>query len=120
MTVARHALSDIQWTRVQRVLPAPKWRRGNDDRKFIEAVLWIAKTGAPWRDLPERFGGWAPVYQRFARWSHAGYFELVFNALGSPGLEEIKIDSTHCKAHQSSAGAQKKGALSLLASLGEA
>jgi putative transposase len=115
--MARHALSDSQWERVRPHLPPVLGRRGRDDRLFIDAVLWIAKTGAPWRDMPTRFGAWAQVYQRFARWSNRGHFDTLFTALQEADYEELMVDSTSCKAHQASAGAQKKTVLKRLASL---
>ena len=117
MTQQRHVLTDEQWERMAVHLPPVLGRRGRDDRLFIEAVLWIAKTGAPWRDLPAYFGAWAQVYQRFARWSDRGHFNKLFLALQQPDYEQLMVDSTSCKAHQASAGAQKKRDLKQLASL---
>ena len=96
---------------------AARLRPGRDDRLFIDAVLWIAKTGSPWRDLPAHLGAWAQVYQRFARWSERGHFSALFLALQEPDHEQLMVDSTSCKAHQASAGAQKKRDLKRLASL---
>ena len=120
MTQARHTFTDEQWSRGSAALPARKGRPGLDDRAFLSGVLWIAKTGAPWRDLPDRYGHWAVVYQRYARWCRAGVFEAVFKALQEPDLEEVQIDSTHCRAHQAGLGAQKKTVLSRLDFLLEA
>ncbi len=117
MTQQRHALTDAQWQRMVAHLPPVLGRPGRDDRLFIDAVLWIAKTGAPWRDLPPRLGAWAQVYQRFARWSERGHFNTLFLALQEPDHEQLMVDSTSCKAHQASAGAQKKRDLKQLASL---
>ncbi len=71
------------------------------------APLWIAKTGAPWRDLPERFGPWNSVWKRFDRWAKKGVWKRVFQALQDPDLEWVIIDSTVVRAHQHAAG--KKG-----------
>ena len=117
MTQQRHVLTDAQWQRMVVHLPPVLGRPGRDDRLFIDAVLWIAKTGAPWRDLPPRLGAWAQVYQRFARWSDRGHFNALFLALQEPDHEQLMVDSTSCKAHQASAGAQKKRDLKQLASL---
>ena len=80
-----------------------------NNREFVEAVLWIARTGSPWRDLPEEFGPWNSVYKRFARWSKSGLWHRVFAALaGDADFEEVFIDSTIVRARQHAAGAPKK------------
>ncbi len=80
-----------------------------DNRLFVEAVLFRFRAGIPWRDLPERFGDWKIVYQRFNRWAKSGVFERVFRLLASdPDNEYMMIDATIVRAHQHSAGAQKK------------
>ena len=117
MTQQRHALTDVQWQRMAPHLPPVLGRPGRDDRLFLDGVLWIAKTGSPWRDLPAHLGAWAQVYQRFARWSERGHFNALFLALQEPDHEQLMVDSTSCKAHQASAGAQKKRDLRQLASL---
>ena len=117
MTQQRHALTDEQWERMAPHLPPVLGRPGRDDRLFIDGVLWIAKTGSPWRDLPAHLGTWAQVYQRFSRWSDRGHFKALFEALQEPDHEQLMVDSTSCKAHQASAGAQKKRDLKQLASL---
>ncbi len=82
-----------------------------DNRLFVEAVVFRFRAGVPWRDLPERFGDWKIVYQRFNRWAKSGVFERVFRLLASDhGNEYMMIDATIVRAHQHSAGAQKKGA----------
>jgi transposase len=79
----RHALTDGQWARLRRVLPVQRTgpRSTLGDRLFIEAVLYRAKTGLPWRDLPERFGPWKSVHNRFANWARKGHFATVFREL---------------------------------------
>jgi transposase len=75
---------------------------------MLNGILWIAKSGAPWRDLPERFGPWQTVYERFTVWSNANVFENIFELLSnSADLQDLSIDSTSCKAHQHAAGAKK-------------
>ena len=109
--LARHAISDADWDRIQDLLPGRPGQPGwvaNDNRLFIDAVLWIAKTGAPWRDLPERFGNWNSVWKRFDRWSRKGTWKLVFEALQDPDLEWLILDSTVIRAHPHAAGAKKK------------
>ena len=81
MTQHRHALTDVQWQRMAVHLPPVLGRPMRDDRLFIDAVLWIAKTGESWRDLPAHLGSWAQVYQRFAQWSERGHFNALFVAL---------------------------------------
>lgn len=106
----RHAITDEQWGRIENLLPGRVGSRGmtaRDNRSFVDAVLWIAKTGIPWRDLPERFGKWNTVWRRFHRWAAAGVWQTVFEALREPDLEWLILDSTVVQAHQNAAG--KKG-----------
>src|SRR5207302_1907739 len=78
---------------------------------FVEAVLYRYRAGIPWRDLPERFGDWTIVHQRFSRWAKGGVFERIFNLLASDHDNEyMMIDATIVRAHQHSAGARKKTA----------
>ena len=82
-----------------------------DNRRFVEAVLWIMRTGSPWRDLPAELGHWHRTFVRFARWREKGVWERIATALsGDADLEQLFIDSTIVRAHQHSAGAQKKQA----------
>ena len=103
----RHALSDDQWKRLQKVLP--KKRQGpaskHGDRAFIDAVLYRGKTGMPWRDLPERFGNWRTVYNRFSNWAHKGVWEKIYKALQLEIDETGSIvDASVARAHQDAAG----------------
>ena len=78
------------------------------NRNTVEGILWIARTGAPWRDLPPEFGKWNPVYQRFRRWTKAGVFEQMFNRLaGELQLDTVMVDGTFVKVHQHGTGAPK-------------
>lgn len=103
----RHALTDEQWALLKPRLP--NRRRGPasklGDRSFIEAVLWRAKTGAPWRDLPERFGPWKSVYNRFANWAKRDLWSDLFRAL-SIEVDETGaiVDASIVRAHQDAAG----------------
>jgi transposase len=109
----RHSISDEQWERITDLLPGKPGDPGitaKDNRLFIDAVLWIGRTGAPWRDLPERFGKWSNVWQRFDRWAEKGVWQRVFEALQDPDLEWLILDSTITRAHQHAAGARKKTA----------
>lgn len=109
----RHELTQEQWDRIQHLMPAQPGDPGvttgeEQDRLFVNAVFWIARTSVPWRDLPERFGKWNSVYQRFNRWAEKGVWEKIFAFLGEDAdLEWILIDSTTVRAHQHAAG--KKG-----------
>jgi transposase len=106
----RHAISDDDWSRIEGLLPGRAGANGrpaHGNRLFIDAVLWIGKTGAPWRDLPERFGNWNSAWRRFDRWSRSGVWQRVFAALQDPDLEWLILDSTVVRAHQHAAGAKK-------------
>jgi transposase len=106
----RHEIADEDWVRIKDLLPGQVGHPGvtaKDNRLFLNAVLWIAKTGAPWRDLPERFGNWNSVWKRFDRWAKKGVWQRVFEALQDPDLEWLLLDSTVIRAHQHAAG--KKG-----------
>ena len=107
MTQERHALDDEQWARVSRLVPRGRGRPGASHRGFLDALMWIAVTGSPWRDLPITFGAWNVVYQRFSYWCKKGWLEAIFQGLQQPDMEEVMIDSTCCRAHQASAGARK-------------
>ena len=106
----RRELTNGQWRRIEQLLPGrpgDKGRHGEDNRLFVDAVLWIARAGAPWRDLPEEFGNWNSVFQRFRRWAKKGVWQRVFNALVEhPDFEYLIIDSTIVRAHQHAAGAK--------------
>ena len=106
----RHALDDEQWERVAPLLPGKAGdpgRTGADNRLFLEAVLWIARTGAPWRDLPDSFGNWNSAFQRFRRWAAKAVFERVFECLsGDPDFEYAMIDGTIVRVHQHGTGAR--------------
>jgi transposase len=110
----RYALRDDQWERIKDLLPGREGYVGanaKDNRLFVEAVLWRYRSGAPWRDLPERFGDWNNTHRRFSRWAKAGVWERIFKHLAAdPDNEYAMIDSTIVRAHQHSAGAPKKGA----------
>jgi len=114
-------LKEHQWQRIESILPGKEGdpgRSASDNRRFIEAVLYIARTGIPWRDLPVEFGPWNSVYRRFCRWSDKGIWERVFAELAKKGdLAETSIDSTAVRAHQHAAGARKKADLKLLGDL---
>lgn len=111
----RRELSDAEWARIGPLVPGKEsdpGRTGQDTRLFVDAVLWIARTGSPWRDLPDEFGPWYSVYTRFWRWSQRGVWDSLFNTLADdPDFEFLMIDSTIVRAHQHAAGA--KGGLKI-------
>jgi transposase len=108
----RHELSDEQWQRIAGLLPLERGAMGppsKSNRTMANAMLWIVHTGAPWRDLPERFGPWKSVYTRFTRWQARGVWKHVLDELARDrDGETYMIDATIVRAHQDSAGAQKK------------
>jgi len=104
---ARSWVSDAQWGRVEAILNSrPRWGRpGRNDRRFFEAVVWWRRTGVPWRDLPDEFGPWKTVFNRFDRWSKKGRWDELFCALQTDVDGEWQsIDSTTNRAHQHAAG----------------
>jgi putative transposase len=107
----RYELTDEQWRLMEHLLPGKDGdpgAHGKDNRRFVNAVIWIARTSAPWRDLPERYGEWNSVFQRFNRWSKSGVWQRLFQAVKLPDLEALLIDSTVIRAHQHAAGAPQK------------
>ena len=109
---ARHALKDSEWSRIQRFLPGRIGKVGKpaqDNRQFMNAVIWIAKTGASWRDLPERFGHWNSIWRRFRRWALRGVWDVIFTVLSiKADPQALMMDATIVRAHQHAAGAKKK------------
>jgi transposase len=115
--VRRHELSDREWARLAPLLPPPKstGRPAKDHRTLINGMLWVLHTGAPWRDLPERYGSWKTVYSRFRRWQQDGTWERLLAAMqrdldaaGAIDWELWLIDGTNIRAHRSAAGARGK------------
>ena len=110
-TSRRYELMDMQWRQIEPLLPGREGCPGahaEDNRLFVNAIIWVARTGAPWRDLPERFGNWNSVFQRFNRWAKGDVWQRVFEALRDPDLESLMLDSTTIRAHQHAAGAVGK------------
>jgi transposase len=108
----RHEISDTDWDRIKDLLPGQPGQHGGvaqDNRRFVNAVLWIARTGAPWRDLPERFGPWNSAWRRFDRWANKGVWARVMGALRDEDLEWLILDSTAVRAHPCAAGCKKSG-----------
>ena len=111
----RTLLSDDQWERISPLIPGKPGdpgRHGADNRGFVEATLWIARTGSPWRDLPSEFGNWNTAFQRFRRWATKGIYESLFKTLSDdPDFEYVMVDGTIVRVHQHGTGA--KGGLKI-------
>lgn len=108
----RYELSDNEWERLKEFFPRREagqlGRPRNDDRQLLNGVLWVLRSGAAWRDVPERYGPWSTVYNRFVQWQESGLFAQILEELGGDAdLQDISMDSTSVKAHQHSAGAKK-------------
>src|SRR5579864_8109305 len=110
--VRRHELTAQQWERIRDLLPPERGREGRpsiDNRQVVNAIRWILKTGAPWRDLPGHYPKWKTVHSRFSRWSHQGVWARVLAELAKDQDDEsFLIDATIVRAHQDAAGALKK------------
>jgi len=108
----RNKISDQQWNRLKDLLPAENaGKRGRpterSNRQMMDGIVWILRTGAPWRDLPAEFGPWQSVYTRFRRWKEKGIWGNVFEALSlDSDNESVMIDSSVIRAHQHAAGAK--------------
>ena len=108
----RHAISDADWDRIKGLLPGQPGQHGGvarDNRRFIDAVLYVARTGIPWEDLPERFGNWNSQWRRFDRWAKKGRWDPILAALRDPDLDILILDSTAVRAHPCAAGSKKSG-----------
>jgi transposase len=108
----RHEISDADWRRVSPLLPGQPGQHGGlaeDNRRFLNAVLYVARTGIPWRDLPERYGNWNSQWRRFDRWAKAGRFQALAAVLRDPDLDVLILDSTIVRAHPCAAGSKKSG-----------
>jgi len=112
----RHEITDEQFDKIKNLLPGRADTVGvtaQNNRLFVNAVIWVFKTGSPWRDLPERFGNWSSVHRRFSRWSATGVFDNIFSILSADAdMEFLLMDGTIVKAHQHASGAKKKKILS--------
>jgi transposase len=110
--VKRYELTDRQWERIKELLPGRTETVGvtaKDNRQFVNGVLWILRSGSPWRDLPERYGDWKNTHRRFSRWAASGVWEKVFGVLVKDAKNDyLMIDSTIVRAHQHAAGSKKK------------
>ena len=105
----QHDISDKVWELLEPHLPGrhgSSGRNAKDNRKFINAVIWILRTGAPWRDLPPEYGDWKNTNRRFCRWRDKGVWEKLFNIfVQNPDFEWLMIDASYIKVHPHAAGA---------------
>jgi len=116
-TNRRGELTDEQWQAIAGFLPPERGRAGRpakDHRLMINGMLWVLRTGAPWRDLPERYGPWQSVYTRFRRWTQCGLWQKILEQVqaeadeaGQVDWEVHYLDGTVVRAHVSAAGAKK-------------
>ena len=111
--VKRYELSDAQWRRIEGLLPGKlgdPGRTAEDNRLFVNGVLWVLRSGAHWHDLPERYGKWKSVHTRFARWAKSGVWERVFNVLTKDRKNEyLMLDTTLVRAPRPEKGGPKPG-----------
>lgn len=116
--MARHRLTDLQWECIEELFPSPKstGRPPTDCRKAFDAILWILRTGSPWRDLPEEFGKWRTIYGLYDKWYGDGTLDSVLKRLRSARIDDGAIDNelwcvdgSVVRAHRCAAGGGKKG-----------
>lgn len=110
----RYEITNAEWERIQDLFPPEKTgkrgRPSKSNRNMLNGMLWIARSGAQWREMPSCYGPWQSVYSRFAKWRDSGVLEKVFYTLSSDAdMENISIDSTSVKVHQSANGGEKNG-----------
>jgi transposase len=111
---SRYELSEAQWKAIRDLLPGrveSVGRTAQNNRLFVNGVLWILRSGARWHDLPERYGKYKSVHKRFVRWARSGVWDKVFHALvRDRDNTYLMLDSTIVRAHQQAATGRKKGA----------
>jgi transposase len=119
--VARFDLTDTEWSVIAPLLPnKPRGVPRKDDRRFLNGIFYILRTGSPWRDLPERYGPYTSIYNRFNRWAKKGVWLHVFEALAQRSPQSLHlIDSSIIRAHQHAAGGKKGARITPLAVLVE-
>jgi putative transposase len=110
--VRRYEISESHWDQIEHLLPgkaSDPGRTAKDNRNFINGVLWVLRSGAPWADLPERYGKYKSVHKRYGRWCHCGIWEKIFKVLGANlDSEYLMLDSTVIRAHSQAAAYKKK------------
>ena len=103
----RFDLSDKEWALLEPLMPKARKSGRADDRKIMNAIFYVLRTGMPWRDLPERYGPYTTAYNRFNRWSRRGVWKRIFDTLASKSRDSLYlIDSTIVKAHRAASGAK--------------
>jgi transposase len=103
----RFDLSDDEWAHLEPLMPISRMSARADDRKIMNAIFYVLRTGMPWRDLPERYGPYTTAYNRFNRWSRRGVWKRIFDTLASKSRDSLYlIDSTIVKAHRAASGAK--------------
>jgi transposase len=103
----RFDLSDEEWALLEPLIPVSRKSARVDDRKILNAIFYVLRTGMPWRDLPERYGPYTTAYNRFNRWSRRGIWKRIFDTLASKSRDSLfLIDSTIVKAHRAASGAK--------------
>lgn len=109
--MGRYDLTDFEWKLIAPLLPQKsRGVKRVDDRRVISAILWVLRSGAPWRDLPERYGPYTTAYNRFVRWRAAGIWDRLMAAIASPAESDLRmIDSSSVRVHQHAAGSRKGG-----------
>lgn len=109
MSNRRYEISDEQWEQIKNMfLKSKTGRPPKDNRVIFNAILWLARSGAAWAGIPERYGPYQTVYSRFCKWRDDGTLLRIFKALNEDAdFENLSIDSTFVKAHPQSAGAKK-------------
>ena len=119
--MGRFSITDQQWLKIEPHClgkASDPGRTGSDNRMFVEAVLWIARTGSPWRDLPAEFGNWNTVFRRYRDWVKADVFYKIFSAISDdPDMEYAMVDATIVKVHRHGQGA--KGGLKIRPSVSQ-
>jgi transposase len=104
----RFDLSDEEWALLEPLFPRNRNSARVDDRRILNAIFYVLRTGMPWRDLPERYGPYTTAYNRFNRWSRRGIWKRLFDELASKSRDSLYlIDSTIVKAHRSASGAKR-------------
>jgi transposase len=110
----RYELSEVQWRRLEPLLPGrlgTVGRPAEDNRRFVNGVLWVIRSGMRWADLPDRYGKYKSVHKRFLRWAERGVWDRLFDDLVADRKNPyLMLDSTIVRAHQQAATGRKKGA----------
>ncbi len=119
--MARYDLSEAEWRLIDPLLPnKPRGVARVDGRRVINGIFYVLRTGSPWRDLPERYGPYTTVYNRYNRWAKAGVWLTIFETLAAKSPQSMQmIDSSIIRAHQHAAGGKRGARITPLAVLVE-